>query len=389
MHKTKIKKIVLIFGTRPEAIKMAPIVKEFQKFPDYFETRVCVTAQHRHMLDQVLEVFGITTNYDLNIMKPNQDLFDITTKVLLGVRDVLNEFMPDVVLVHGDTTTAIAATLACFYKQIRVGHVEAGLRTYNLKSPWPEEMNRQLTDRLCDYYFAPTAQARQNLLNEAIDDHKILITGNTVIDALFMAMNLLQKQEGLKTNIETVICKNGFKINNSIRAKREYVLITGHRRENFGDGFLNICNAIKSLATKNTEYDFVYPVHLNPNVQKPVYKILSGAPNVFLINPLDYLPFVYLMSHCKFILTDSGGIQEEAPSLGKPVLVMRNTTERPEAIDAGTVFLIGSNAKNIIFHVDNLLNNNSVYQKMSRAHNPYGDGNASKTIVDFFKKHLA
>ena len=329
------KKILLVFGTRPEAIKMAPLVKEFQKDTEHFETKVCVTAQHRQMLDQVLEVFGITPDYDLNIMAPNQDLYDITSKVLLGLRDVLKDFAPDVVLVHGDTTTSMAASLAAFYRQIAVAHVEAGLRTYDMLSPWPEEMNRQVTDRICTYYFAPTGQSRQNLLRENIEEKKIFVTG--------------------------------------------------HRRENFGEGFLHICKAIRELASKYPDIDIVYPVHLNPNVQKPVYELLSGLDNVFLISPLDYLPFIYAMQHSILLLTDSGGVQEEAPSLGKPVLVMRNTTERPEAVEAGTVKLVGTDAETIVGNVVELLRNKELYKRMSETHNPYGDGQACERIVNALK----
>ena len=323
------KKILLVFGTRPEAIKMAPLVKALQKDTEHFETRVCVTAQHRQMLDQVLEVFGITPEYDLNIMAPNQDLYDITAKVLLGLREVLKDFRPDTVLVHGDTTTSMAASLAAFYMQIPVGHVEAGLRTYNMLSPWPEEMNRQVTDRICTYYFAPTEQSRANLLQENVDAKKIFITGNTVIDALLMAVDIISTTAGVKEKMAKELQEKGYTVGD-----REYILVTGHRRENFGDGFLHICKAIKELAALHPEMDIVYPVHLNPNVQKPVYELLSGLSNVYLISPLDYLPFIYAMQHSTLLLTDSGGVQEEAPSLGKPVLVMRDTTERPEAVDA-------------------------------------------------------
>jgi UDP-N-acetylglucosamine 2-epimerase (non-hydrolysing) len=371
------KKILLVFGTRPEAIKMAPLVKEFQKYPDKFDTKVCVTAQHRQMLDQVLDIFGIIPDYDLDIMAPNQDLYDITSKVLLGIRDVLKEYQPDIVLVHGDTTTSMATGLAAFYQQIKIGHVEAGLRTYNLQSPWPEEMNRQVTDRICDYYFAPTEQSRQNLLNEGIADEKIFVTGNTVIDALLMAVEMIQSKPEIMKQIEETLTASGYSIIN-----RSYILVTGHRRENFGDGFLNICKALKEIAIAYPEMDIVYPVHLNPNVQKPVYDLLSDVKNIYLIKPLDYLPFVYLMQNCYLILTDSGGVQEEAPSLGKPVLVMRNTTERPEAVEAGTVKLIGTDYKAIVENVNLLLNDQKVYNQMSQAHNPYGDGNACERIIN-------
>ena len=374
------KKILLVFGTRPEAIKMAPLVKEFQKDTEHFETKVCVTAQHRQMLDQVLEVYGITPDYDLNIMAPNQDLYDITSKVLLGLRDVLKDFAPDVVLVHGDTTTSMAASLAAFYRQIAVAHVEAGLRTYDMLSPWPEEMNRQVTDRICTYYFAPTGQSRQNLLRENIEEKKIFVTGNTVIDALLMAVDIIATKTGMEEQIHKEIQEKGYTV-----GERDYILVTGHRRENFGEGFLHICKAIRELASKYPDIDIVYPVHLNPNVQKPVYELLSGLDNVFLISPLDYLPFIYAMQHSILLLTDSGGVQEEAPSLGKPVLVMRNTTERPEAVEAGTVKLVGTDAETIVGNVVELLRNKELYKRMSETHNPYGDGQACERIVNALK----
>ena len=370
------KKILLVFGTRPEAIKMAPLVKALQKDTEHFETRVCVTAQHRQMLDQVLEVFGITPEYDLNIMAPNQDLYDITAKVLLGLREVLKDFRPDTVLVHGDTTTSMAASLAAFYMQIPVGHVEAGLRTYNMLSPWPEEMNRQVTDRICTYYFAPTEQSKVNLLQENIDAKKIFITGNTVIDALLMAVDIISTTAGVKEKMAKELQEKGYTVGD-----REYILVTGHRRENFGDGFLHICKAIKELAALHPEMDIVYPVHLNPNVQKPVYELLSGLSNVYLISPLDYLPFIYAMQHSTLLLTDSGGVQEAAPSLGKPVLVMRDTTERPEAVEAGTVKLVGTNAEAIVSNVTALLLDKEMYKRMSETHNPYGDGQACERII--------
>lgn len=370
------KKILLVFGTRPEAIKMAPLVKALQKDTTHFETRVCVTAQHRQMLDQVLEVFGITPDYDLNIMAPNQDLFDITSRVLTGLRDVLKEFRPDTVLVHGDTTTSMAASLAAFYLQIPVGHVEAGLRTYNMLSPWPEEMNRQVTDRICTYYFAPTEQSKKNLLQENIDEKKIYITGNTVIDALLMAVEIIASTPGMEEKLAKELQEKGYTVGD-----REYILVTGHRRENFGDGFLHICKAIKELAMLHPEMDIVYPVHLNPNVQKPVYELLSGVENVYLISPLDYLPFIYAMQHSTLLLTDSGGVQEEAPSLGKPVLVMRDTTERPEAVEAGTVKLVGTDAEAIVGNVTALLKDKEMYRRMSETHNPYGDGRACERIL--------
>ena len=374
------KKILLVFGTRPEAIKMAPLVKEFQKDTEHFETKVCVTAQHRQMLDQVLEVFGITPDYDLNIMAPNQDLYDITSNVLLGLRDVLKDFAPDVVLVHGDTTTSMAASLAAFYRQIAVAHVEAGLRTYDMLSPWPEEMNRQVTDRICTYYFAPTGQSRQNLLRENIEEKKIFVTGNTVIDALLMAVDIIATKTGMEEQIHKEIQEKGYTV-----GERDYILVTGHRRENFGEGFLHICKAIRELASQYPDIDIVYPVHLNPNVQKPVYELLSGLDNVFLISPLDYLPFIYAMQHSILLLTDSGGVQEEAPSLGKPVLVMRNTTERPEAVEAGTVKLVGTDAETIVGNVVELLRNKELYKRMSETHNPYGDGQACERIVNALK----
>ena len=370
------KKILLVFGTRPEAIKMAPLVKAFQKDTEHFETRVCVTAQHRQMLDQVLEVFGITPEYDLDIMAPNQDLYDITAKVLMGLREVLKDFRPDTVLVHGDTTTSMAASLAAFYMQIPVGHVEAGLRTYNMLSPWPEEMNRQVTDRICTYYFAPTEQSKKNLLQENIDEKKIFITGNTVIDALLMAVDIISSTPGMEEKIAKEFQEKGYTVGN-----REYILVTGHRRENFGEGFLHICKAIKELAALHPDMDIVYPVHLNPNVQKPVYELLSGVDNVYLISPLDYLPFIYAMQHSTLLLTDSGGVQEEAPSLGKPVLVMRDTTERPEAVEAGTVKLVGTDAEAIVSNVTALLQDKEMYKRMSETHNPYGDGQACERIM--------
>lgn len=375
------RKILLVFGTRPEAIKMAPLVKEFQKHHDKFETKVCVTAQHRQMLDQVLDVFEITPDYDLNIMAPNQDLYDITSKVLLGLRDVLKELQPEIVFVHGDTTTSMAAGLAAFYQHIKVAHVEAGLRTYNLQSPWPEEMNRQLTDRISDYCFAPTEMSKNNLLQEKIDPAKIFVTGNTVIDALLMAVDIIQTKPGLQEKINKEIKEKGYEIKNDKR----YILVTGHRRENFGEGFLNICKALKETALTHPNIDIVYPVHLNPNVQKPVYELLQDIENIYLISPLDYLPFVYAMQNSYLILTDSGGVQEEAPSLGKPVLVMRDTTERPEAVEAGTVKLVGTDFNAIVESVNLLLENKEVYNQMSQAHNPYGDGKACERIIEKLK----
>jgi len=375
-------KILIVFGTRPEAIKMAPLVKEFGKYPGNFDLKVCVTGQHRQMLDQVLEVFDIHPDYDLNIMAPNQDLYDITTKVLMGMRDVLREFQPEIVFVHGDTTTSMATTIASFYQQIKVAHVEAGLRTYNLFSPWPEEMNRQLTDRLCDYCFAPTETSRNNLLQEKIDTNKIFVTGNTVIDALLWVVDKISANSDIQQRLQQQIEEAGYpQPVNSKGSPVNYILVTGHRRENFGEGFLNICRALKSIAASHPDLDIVYPVHLNPNVRKPVFDLLADIPNIYLISPTDYLPFVYLMQHSRLILTDSGGVQEEAPSLGKPVLVMRNTTERPEAVEAGTVKLVGTDVSAIVENVNLLLNDPQAYNRMALAHNPYGDGKACERIV--------
>lgn len=379
------KKVLLVFGTRPEAIKMAPLVHEFKKHPDQFETKVCVTGQHREMLDQVLDLFQIVPDVDLNIMRNGQDLYDVSSRVLLGMRDVLSELKPDLVLVHGDTTTSMAAALAAFYRQIPVAHVEAGLRTGDIYSPWPEEMNRMVTGRIATYHFAPTSLAKQNLLKEHVDTQHIIVTGNTVIDALHWVVRKLHSEPELRNNLNDMLISFGYDVDRLQKGKR-LVLITGHRRENFGEGFLNICQAIRSLAQKYPEVDFVYPVHLNPNVRKPVMELLSDGPdNVFLVNPLQYLPFVYLMEQSYLVLTDSGGIQEEAPSLGKPVLVMRNTTERPEAVEAGTVKLVGADQVQIEDVVSNLLEDNALYKKMSEAINPYGDGLACRRIVDFLK----
>jgi UDP-N-acetylglucosamine 2-epimerase (non-hydrolysing) len=373
------KKILLVFGTRPEAIKMAPLVKAFE-MESTIDSKVCVTAQHREMLDQVLDMFDIIPEYDLNIMKSGQDLFDVTLNVLLGLKDVLNEFNPEIVLVHGDTTTTSASSLASFYKKIKVGHVEAGLRTGNIYSPWPEEANRQITGVLTNYHFTPTLTSQNNLLKENKNINNILVTGNTVIDALFIALDKIETNEELKTKIVNSINAQ-YKLNED----RKFILVTGHRRENFGKGFINICEALKTLSNHNPDIDIVYPVHLNPNVQKPVNEILSNTSNVYLINPLQYESFIYLMSKSHFIITDSGGVQEEAPSLGKPVLVMRDTTERPEAIEAGTVKLVGTNSTSIINEAQKLLDNENEYNKMSKAHNPYGDGKASDRIVEFIK----
>ena len=378
------KKIMLVFGTRPEAIKMAPLVKEFQKRPNEFQTIVCVTGQHREMLDQVLHIFEITPDYDLNIMKHGQDLYDVTARVLLGMRDVLKEARPDVVLVHGDTTTSTAAALAAFYQQIPVGHVEAGLRTYNIYSPWPEEMNRQLTGRLATYHFAPTPLSRQNLLSEGVQENHITVTGNTVIDALYMVVDKIKRDKALDAELEKLLKQSGYDVNR-LSAGKKLVLITGHRRENFGDGFISMCRAIKTLTEKYPEVDFVYPMHLNPNVRKPIHEVfgedLSGLGNMFFIEPLEYLSFVYLMEKSTIVLTDSGGIQEEAPGLGKPVLVMRDTTERPEALEAGTVKLVGTDYDKIIKEVSALIEDREYYDRMSKAVNPYGDGMACERIV--------
>ena len=378
----RMKKIMLVFGTRPEAIKMAPLVKEFQKHPDKFETIVCVTAQHREMLDQVLELFEITPEYDLNIMKQGQDLYDITSKVILGMRDVFNEVKPDLVFVHGDTTTSAISALAAFYQQIPVAHIEAGLRTNNIYSPWPEEINRQITGRISTYHFAPTVISKQNLLSENVSESRISVTGNTVIDALFWVVDKINSNEKLRLEIEKDILTKGYKYDKN--SLKKIVLITGHRRENFGDGFKNICLAIKELTEEFKEVDFVYPMHLNPNVRSPINEVFgeSISENIFFIEPLDYLSFVYLMGKCSIVLTDSGGVQEEAPGLGKPVLVMRETTERPEALRAGTVKLVGTNKDKIINEISELLRNDSYYQQMSLAQNPYGDGKACSRIVE-------
>ena len=376
------KKVLLVFGTRPEAIKMAPLVHEFKKHPERFETQVCVTGQHREMLDQVLELFRIVPNYDLNIMKPNQDLYDVTSRVLLGMRDVLKASRPDLVFVHGDTTTSMAAALAAFYQQIPVAHVEAGLRTGNIYSPWPEEMNRSITGRIAAFNFAPTLCSKQNLLKENVSESTIVVTGNTVIDALHWVVNKIGSDKQLQSALHEEIKLMGY---DATRCEgKRLVLITGHRRENFGGGFLNICHAIATLAEKYPDVDFVYPMHLNPNVRKPVLEILgSGISNVFLIEPLQYLQFVFLMEKSYLVLTDSGGVQEEAPGLGKPVLVMRDTTERPEAVEAGTVMLVGADRVRIEDGVSALLEDVTLYEKMSKAINPYGDGLACQRIVDF------
>lgn len=377
------KKIMLVFGTRPEAIKMAPLVKEFLRYPEKFETVVCVTGQHREMLDQVLRIFDIQPDYDLNIMKQGQDLYDVTARVLVGMRNVLRKVLPDVVLVHGDTTTSTAAALAAFYQQIPVGHIEAGLRTHDIYSPWPEEMNRQITSRIATYHFSPTSLSKQNLLAEGIKEEQIVVTGNTVIDALYRVVDHIKKNLKLDAELESLLKQAGYDVTR-LKEGKKLVLITGHRRENFGEGFVHICTAIKDLTKKYPDVDFVYPMHLNPNVRKPIHEVfednLSGLGNMFFIEPLEYLSFVYLMEKSNIVLTDSGGIQEEAPGLGKPVLVMRDTTERPEALEAGTVKLVGTSYDKIVNEVSALLENQDYYNKMSKAINPYGDGKACGRI---------
>ena len=378
------KKIMLVFGTRPEAIKMAPLVKEFYKYSDIIDTKVCVTGQHREMLDQVLGIFDIKPDYDLNIMKQGQDLYDVTSRVLLGMRDVLTEAKPDVLLVHGDTTTSMAAALASYYQQIEVGHVEAGLRTNDIYNPWPEEINRQLTGRIARYNFAPTELSRQNLLKENVCDKSICVTGNTVIDALHMVVDKLKNDGHIAEKHGKLLEKAGYKLPAD---NRRVVLVTGHRRENFGRGFINICNALKRLALRYSDVDFVYPMHLNPNVRKPIHEVfgedLSCINNMHFIEPIEYMSFVMLMERSTLVLTDSGGIQEEAPGLGKPVLVMRETTERPEALTAGTVKLVGTDEEKIVKNVSILLDDADHYKAMSKAVNPYGDGKASGRIVKF------
>lgn len=376
------KKILIVFGTRPEAIKMAPLVKEFQQYPNQFEVKVCVTAQHREMLDQVLEIFDIVPEYDLDIMKEGQDLYDITANVLLGMKNVLNAFSPHIVFVHGDTTTSFSVSLACFYQKIPVAHIEAGLRTYNVYSPWPEEANRQLTGKLATYHFAPTPSAAQNLLSEGVKKENIIITGNTVIDALFLTRTNIENNAFLKNSL---ISQINLKFDLDVA---KLILVTGHRRENFGQGFINICEALKEIALTNPDIHIVYPVHLNPNVRKPVNEILGKVSNIHLIEPLGYQPFVYLMSRAYLIITDSGGVQEEAPSLGKPVLVMREVTERPEAVEAGTVKLVGCDKNKIVRETQFLLNSQEEYSKMALAHNPYGNGKACQKIVEFFLRTL-
>jgi len=387
------KRVMLVFGTRPEAIKVAPLVKAFQKHSERFETIVCVTGQHREMLDQVLHLFEITPDYDLNIMKQGQDLYDVTARVITGLRDVYKEANPDVVFVHGDTTTSMAAALAAFYQQIPVAHIEAGLRTHNIYSPWPEEMNRQITSRIATYNLAPTPLSKDNLLKEGVKEETITVTGNTVIDALYLVVDKIKQDTSLTGALQELLKKAGYDTGR-LKEGKKLVLITGHRRENFGDGFVNMCNAIKTLTKKYPEVDFVYPMHLNPNVRKPILEIFGeeavsgnngGERNIFFIEPLEYLPFVYLMEQSTLVLTDSGGIQEEAPGLGKPVLVMRDTTERPEAVDAGTVKLVGTNYNLIVSEVSLLLDNEDYYISMAQANNPYGDGLACERIIEFVK----
>lgn len=383
------KKIMLVFGTRPEAIKMAPLVKELQKYPDEFNVVVTVTAQHREMLDQVLNIFNIIPDYDLNIMKPGQDLYDVSSNVLLGLRDVYKKEQPHLVLVHGDTSTSTMAALAAFYQQIKVGHIEAGLRTYNSYNPWPEEMNRQITGRIANLHFSPTKLSKENLLSEKADESSIVVTGNTVIDALFLINKQIEQNPKITNDLIHKLIGMGYDINR-LNSGKKLVLITGHRRENFGDGFLQICTAIKNSCEKFPDVDFVYPMHLNPNVRKPINEIFANTSysNVFFIEPLDYLPFVYMMGKSYIILTDSGGVQEEAPGLGKPVLVMRTTTERPEAVDAGTVKLVGTDTKLIVDNITTLLTDKIEYEKMSKAINPYGDGKACPRIIDFIREKL-
>ena len=382
------KTILLVFGTRPEAIKMAPLVKTLQSCPEAFRTVVAVTGQHRQMLDQVLHIFDITPDFDLDIMQANQDLYDVTSRVLVGMRDVLREVTPDVVLVHGDTTTSTAAALAAFYQHIPVGHVEAGLRTNNIYSPWPEEMNRQLTGRIATYHFAPTPLSKSNLLRENVAESRILVTGNTVIDALYMVLDKIKNDAFLEAQLRELLVNAGYDTCR-LQSNRRLVLITGHRRENFGEGFISMCTAIRDLAAKYPDVDFVYPMHLNPNVRKPIHEVfgenLGVYDNLFFIEPLEYLSFVYLMAQSSVVLTDSGGIQEEAPGLGKPVLVMRDTTERPEALESGTVHLVGTDYNRIMAEVGTLLDDPIAYQRMSQAVNPYGDGQACIRIARFLE----
>lgn len=372
----KYRKILIVFGTRPEAIKMAPVVKAFKR-SNQFKTKVCITGQHRQMLDQVVKIFDIQADYDLDVMVKGQDLYDVTAKIIKGMKEVFDEYTPDLVLVHGDTTTSSMAALAAFYKKIEVAHVEAGLRTNNKYAPWPEEINRQITARIANIHFAPTKNTKKNLINENIHPTNIFVTGNTVIDALYLITKKIESKKELTNKLD-----NLFKEQYNIGIQNnKFILVTGHRRENFGQGFFNICNALKTVAEKNPNIKIIYPVHLNPNVQKPVYEVLGGIDNIYLLPPLDYLPFVYLLNKCFFVLTDSGGIQEEAPGLGKPVLVMRETTERPEAVEAGTVELVGTSEKLIVEKSLKLISDRDFYNKMSMAHNPYGDGTACEKIL--------
>lgn len=384
------KKIMLVFGTRPEAIKMAPLVKELQKYPEKYQTIVCVTGQHRQMLDQVLSLFGIVPDYDLNIMKQGQDLYDVTSRILLGMRDVLSHCSPDLLLVHGDTATSTAAALSAFYKQIPVGHVEAGLRTYDIYSPWPEEMNRQLTGRISTMHFSPTETSRQNLLRENVKDCNITVTGNTVIDALYTVVGKIDADPELESSLASHVATMGYDAAR-LHDGRRLVLVTGHRRENFGDGFMNICNALKTLSQKYPDVDFLYPMHLNPNVRRPIEAVFGAekTSNVFFIEPLDYLYFVYIMKQSYLILTDSGGIQEEAPSLGKPVLVMREVTERPEALEAGTIRLVGTNKDLIVSEASRFLDDEEYYAANKRIANPYGDGSACRRIIEYIDAFFA
>ena len=375
------KKIIIVFGTRPEAIKMSPLVHALKLEPDQFEIKVCVTSQHREMLDQVLSMFNIKPDFDLNLMKENQNLSNLTSLILSEIKKIFDTYLPDLVLVHGDTTTTLATSMAAFYASIPVGHVEAGLRTHDLKSPFPEEFNRQITSKISKWHFAPTNLSQKNLLSEGVNKSLITVTGNTVVDALYWILNKIEKNQERKKNLEIFL-------NNNLSfdwKRKNFILVTAHRRENFGKGFEQICLALNELASKYPKVNFIYPVHLNPNVNKPVYDSLKAVPNIYLIKPLEYEPFIYLLNKCYFVLTDSGGIQEEAPSLGKPVLLLRNTTERPEAVEAGTVEIVGSNKKQIIESVSRLLDNKKYYKNMSRAHNPYGDGLACKRIVDFLR----
>ena len=381
------KKILVIFGTRPEAIKMAPVVLKLRKSEDIFETRVCVTAQHREMLDQVLKIFDIEPDYDLDIMKSNQDLYDITSRVLLEIRDVLNDFHPDLAMVHGDTTSSAIGALAAFYQQIPVAHVEAGLRTGNIYSPWPEEFNRKLTGAITTWHFAPTETSKNNLLAENVNSEKIFVTGNTVIDALVIVSEKIKSSGEIEKRILESL-KEAFNSDPSGILSKKFILVTGHRRENFGRGFIQICEALKEIALEYPDVNIIYPVHLNPNVQKPVYNLLKETRNIYLIPPLSYLPFIYLMGKSYFVLTDSGGIQEEAPGLGKPVLVMRGTTERPEAVDAGTVKLVGTDKKVILEETRKLIEDITEFERMAKAHNPYGDGHAAERITEILKRNI-